>query len=80
MVTSVPLPITTSAAPTVPDGVTIFTVDSVVDSIIAAFPPMVTELISERLLPVIVVEVPPLRGPVATENDEICGTRSEACT
>jgi hypothetical protein len=57
--------ITTSFAPTVPDGVvTVTEVDELTVTLVADVPPTVTAVDSEKLVPVIVTEVPPETSPV----------------
>ena len=60
---------TTSFAPAIPDGVVITIWVAVLLVIEAAVPPTVTEVALERLVPVIVTEVPPNVEPIIGVND-----------
>ena len=64
----------TFAAPAAPDGVTAVTVVELTTlTDVAATPPIVTELAPVKFVPVIVIAVPPLVGPVFGLTDEIVG-------
>ena len=64
----------TFTAPAAPEGVTAVTVVALTTTTeVAALPPTVTELVPVRLVPVIVIAVPPLVGPTFGETDEIVG-------
>ena len=54
---------TTSRAPAVPAGVVTTTDVEVLVPSVAAAPPMVTDVTPDRLVPVIVTDVPPAVGP-----------------
>ena len=61
-------------APIVPAGVTAVTVVELTTlTEVAATPPIVTELVPDKFVPVIVIAVPPLVGPVGGLTDEIVG-------
>ena len=61
-------------APAVPAGVTAVTVVAFTTTTeVAAAPPIITELVPVRFVPVIVIAVPPLVGPTFGETDEIVG-------
>ncbi len=61
-------------APTVPAGVTAVTlVDETTTTLVAATPPTVTLVAPVKLVPVIVIAVPPAVEPVAGETEEIVG-------
>jgi hypothetical protein len=61
-------------APAVPAGVTAVTVvEFKTDTLVAAVPPIVTELVPVRFGPVIVIAVPPEIGPAFGLTDEIVG-------
>jgi 6,7-dimethyl-8-ribityllumazine synthase len=64
---------TTSFEPEVPLGVVIVRDVAVFEFIVAATPPMVTEVALDRLVPVIVTEVPPAVTPEVTLSDVIVG-------
>ena len=54
----------TSLAPTVPTGVTAVIWEAVTtEKLVAAMPPIVTLVAPVKLVPVIVISVPPLTGP-----------------
>ncbi len=64
----------TLVAPTVPAGVTAVTlVDETTTTLVAAIPPTVTLVAPVKLVPVIVIGVPPAVGPVDGETEEIVG-------
>ena len=64
----------TLTAPRVPAGVTAVTlVDETTTTLVAATPPTVTLVAPVKLVPVIVIAVPPKVEPVAGETDEIVG-------
>ena len=66
--------IDTVLAPAVPAGVTAVTVVELTTlTEVAATPPIVTELVPVRFVPVIVIAVPPVVGPTFGETDEIVG-------
>jgi hypothetical protein len=66
--------IDTVLAPAVPAGVTAVTVVELTTlTEVAATPPIVTELAPVRFVPVIVIAVSPLVGPVFGLTDEIVG-------
>jgi len=66
--------IDTVFAPAVPAGVTAVTVVELTTlTEVAATPPIVTELVPVRFVPVIVIAVPPVVGPTFGETDEIVG-------
>ncbi len=66
--------IDTVFAPIVPAGVTAVTVVELTTlTEVAATPPIVTELVPVRFVPVIVIAVPPLVDPVFGLTDEIVG-------
>ena len=68
---------TTSFAPSLPGGVVI---DSWVEellTIVAAFPPIVTEVVVSRLVPEIVTAVPPATKPVLVLSAEMVGASAE---
>ena len=61
---------TTSFAPTVPDGVvTVTEVDELTVTLVADVPPIVTAVEAEKLVPVMVTEVPPEINPVEGVNE-----------
>ena len=61
-------------APIVPAGVTAVTVVELTTlTEVAATPPIVTELVPVKFVPVIVIAVPPAVGPVFGLTDEIVG-------
>ena len=61
-------------APAVLAGVTAVTVvEFTTDTLVAAAPPIVTELVPVRFVPVIVIAVPPAVGPTFGLTDEIVG-------
>jgi hypothetical protein len=63
-------------APAVPAGVTAVTVvELTTDTLVAALPPTVTLDVPVRLVPVIVIAVPPAVGPTFGVTDEIEGER-----
>ena len=63
-------------APEVPAGVTAVTVVAfTTDTLVAALPPTVTELVPVRFVPVIVIAVPPAVGPTFGVTDEIEGEK-----
>ena len=65
---------TTLFAPTVPAGVTAVTlVDETTTTLVAATPPTVTLVAPVKLVPVIVIAVPPKVEPVAGETEETVG-------
>ena len=73
---AVPLGVVTATffAPTVPAGVTAVTlVDETTTTLVAATPPTVTLVAPVKLVPVIVIAVPPAVEPVAGETEEIVG-------
>jgi len=62
-------------APTVPAGVTAVTlVDETTTTLVAATPPTVTLVAPVKLVPVIVIAVPPAVEPVAGETEEMAGS------
>ncbi|MEN9668681.1 MAG: hypothetical protein RLZZ386_588, partial [Planctomycetota bacterium] len=64
----------TLVAPTVPAGVTAVTlVDETTTTLAAATPPTITLVAPVKLVPVIVIAVPPAVEPVAGETKEIVG-------
>ena len=66
--------IDTVFAPAVPAGVTAVTVVELTTlTEVAATPPIVTELVPVRFVPVIVITVPPLVRPTFGDTDEIVG-------
>ena len=66
--------IDTVFGPSVPAGVTAVTVVALTTlTEVAATPPIVTELAPVKFVPVIVIAVPPLVGPVFGLTDEIVG-------
>ena len=66
----------TFAAPAVPAGVTAVTiVELTTDTLVAALPPTVTLDVPVRLVPVIVIAVPPAVGPTFGLTDEIEGDK-----
>ena len=66
----------TFAAPAEPAGVVAVTVvELTTDTLVAALPPTVTELVPVRFVPVIVIAVPPAVGPTFGVTDEIEGER-----
>jgi hypothetical protein len=66
--------IDTVFAPIVPAGVTAVTVVELTTlTEVAATPPIVTELAPVKFVPVIVIAVPPVVGPVFGLTDEIVG-------
>ena len=66
--------IDTVLAPAVPAGVTAVTVVELTTlTEVAATPPIVTELAPVKFVPVIVIAVPPVVGPVFGLTDEIVG-------
>ena len=66
--------IDTVLAPAVPAGVTAVTVVELTTlTEVAATPSIVTELAPVKFVPVIVIAVPPLVGPVFGLTDEIVG-------
>ena len=73
---AVPLGVVTDTvfAPSAPAGVTAVTVVELTTlTEVAATPPIVTELVPVRFVPVIVIAVPPVVGPTFGEIDEIVG-------
>ena len=73
---AVPLGVVTATffAPAVPAGVTAVTlVDETTTTLVAATPPTVTLVAPVKLVPVIVIAVPPAVEPVAGETEEIVG-------
>ena len=61
-------------APTVPAGVTAVTdVPLTTLTLVAATPPIVTLVVPVRFVPVIVIGVPPIEGPLFGETDAIVG-------
>jgi hypothetical protein len=61
-------------APAVPAGVTAVSVVALTtDTLVAAAPPIVTEVVPVRFVPVIVIAVPPAVGPWFGLTDEIVG-------
>ena len=65
----------TFAAPAAPAGVTAVTVvEFTTDTLVAALPPTVTELVPVRFVPVIVIAVPPDVEPEFGDTDETVGT------
>jgi len=61
-------------APALPAGVTAVTVVELTTlTEVAATPPIVTELVPGKFVPVIVIKVPPLVDPVFGLTDEIVG-------
>jgi hypothetical protein len=62
-----------SLIPAVPAGVRTVTAVFVSEVIVAATPPIVTEEVLAKLVPKIVVVVPPATGPVEFEIDEKVG-------
>ena len=61
-------------APIVPAGVTVVTVVELTTlTEVAATPSIVTELVPVKFVPVIVIAVPPVVGPVFGATDEIVG-------
>jgi hypothetical protein len=64
---------TTSLLPTVPTGVVIEIVVELLETIVAAVPPMVTPVTPENDVPDITVEVPPSVDPELTDNELIIG-------
>ena len=61
-------------APTVPAGVTAVTlVDETTTTLVAATPPTFTLVAPVKLVPVIVIAVPPAVDPVAGETEEMAG-------
>ena len=61
-------------APALPAGVTAVTVVELTTlTEVAATPPIVTELVPVKFVPVIVIAVPPVVGPTFGETDEIVG-------
>ena len=74
---AVPLGVVTATlfAPTVPAGVTAVTlVDETTTTLVAATPPTVTLVAPVKLVPVIVIAVPPAVEPVAGETEEMAGS------
>ena len=67
---------TTSFAPEVPLGVVIVREVAVFEPLVAATPPIVTEVALDRLVPVITVDVPPTAGPAVTESEVIVGSET----
>ena len=66
---------TTLFAPTVPAGVTAVTlVDETTTTLVAATPPTVTLVAPVKIVPVIVIAVPPAVEPVAGETEEMAGS------
>jgi hypothetical protein len=64
----------TFAAPAVPAGVTAVTVvELTTDTLVAALPPTVTLEVPVRLVPVIVIAVPPAVGPTLGVIDVMVG-------
>ena len=73
---AVPLGVVTATlfAPTVPAGVTaVMLVDETTRTFVTATPPTVTLVAPVKLVPVIVIGVPPAVEPVAGETEEIVG-------
>ena len=61
-------------APAVPAGVTAVTVVAfTTDTLVAAVPPIVTELVPVKFVPVIVIAVPPASPPAFGVTDAIVG-------
>jgi hypothetical protein len=67
---------TTSFAPEVPLGVVIVREVAVFEPLVAATPPIVTEVALDRLVPVMTVDVPPTAGPAVTESEVIVGSET----
>ena len=65
--------ITTSLAPALPDGVVMVIAVAVLLEMVAVLPPTVTEVALERLVPVIVTEVPPAVVPEVGESKVYVG-------
>ena len=62
-------------APRVPAGVTAVTlVDETTTTLVAATPPTVTLVAPVKLVPVIMIAVPPAVEPVAGETEEMAGS------
>ena len=73
---AVPLGVVTATlfAPTVPAGVTaVMLVDETTTTLVAATPPTVTLVAPVKLVPVIVIAVPPAVEPEVGETEEIVG-------
>ena len=64
---------TTLAAPAVPDGVTAVTDVALTFVNDAAEPPIVTPVVPLKLVPVMVMDVPPAIGPTDGDTKEITG-------
>ena len=72
---AVPKPVVTLTvcAPAVPEGVTAVIEVAVLPDTVAGAPPTVT-VAPVKFVPVIVIVVPPVAGPVEGETDAIVGT------
>jgi hypothetical protein len=72
---AVPKPVVTLTvcAPAVPEGVTAVIEVAVLPDTVAGAPPTVTVALV-KFVPVIVIVVPPVAGPVEGETDAIVGT------
>ena len=66
----------TVVAPAVPAGVTAVTVaEFTTNTLVAATPPNLTLVVPVRFVPMIVIDVPPERGPAFGETDAMFGCR-----
>jgi hypothetical protein len=63
-------------APAVPAGVTIVSDVAVLVSLVAATPSTVTDVVFNRLVPVMTVLVPPAVGPEVIESEAMVGAEA----